>query len=115
MPDVRKLASRSSPSPPEVVSRVEAFWRALGSRKWFSTMTVDQAPKWVVPGRLGVWLGGRQRFEDSDVWLTAGGNPLVSMQSAGFANKNPVQALRSWANRPRWTKRSWSAPYTLVS
>jgi anaerobic selenocysteine-containing dehydrogenase len=57
-----------------------AWFRALGSRKLFSTMTIDQSAKWVAGMRLGGWAAGRQRFEDSDVWLFAGTNPLVSMQ-----------------------------------
>jgi anaerobic selenocysteine-containing dehydrogenase len=80
----------------------QAFWRALGSRKWFSTMTVDQAPKWVTPGRLGVWLGGRQRFEDSDVWLFIGFNPLVSMLGGivtGFPQTNGPKRLRDAKKR----------------
>ena len=43
-------------------------------------MTIDQSAKWVAAARIGTWGGGRQRFEDSDVWLLAGTNPLVSMQ-----------------------------------
>lgn len=59
---------------------MNAWFRAVGSRKLFSTMTVDQSAKWVAGMRLGGWAAGRQRFEDSDVWLFAGTNPLVSMQ-----------------------------------
>jgi len=57
-----------------------AWLRALGSHRRYSTMTIDQSAKWVAAARLGTWGGGRQRFEDSDVWLLAGTNPLVSMQ-----------------------------------
>jgi anaerobic selenocysteine-containing dehydrogenase len=57
-----------------------AWLRAVGSHKRFSTMTIDQSAKWVAQARLGTWAAGRQRFEDSDVWLLVGTNPLVSMQ-----------------------------------
>jgi anaerobic selenocysteine-containing dehydrogenase len=59
---------------------VRAWARAVGTRKVFSTATVDQSAKRVAAERLGSWLGGGQRFGDSDVWLLAGTNPLVSMQ-----------------------------------
>ena len=74
-----------------------AFWRATGSRSLYTTMTIDQSAKWVTESRLGRWLGGRQRFEDADVWLLAGTNPLVSLQGGdltGFPIHNPSRALR---------------------
>ncbi len=61
-----------------------AFWKTLGSRKQFSSMTVDQAAKWVTEGRLGRWAAGAQRFADADVWMLVGTNPLVSMQGGYF-------------------------------
>jgi anaerobic selenocysteine-containing dehydrogenase len=57
-----------------------AWLRAVGSHQRYSTMTIDQSAKWVAASRLGTWGGGRQRFEDSDVWMLVGTNPLVSMQ-----------------------------------
>ncbi len=61
-----------------------AWWRTMGSKKTFSSMTVDQSAKWVAEGRLGKWAAGMQRFADADVWLLAGTNPLVSMQGGIF-------------------------------
>jgi anaerobic selenocysteine-containing dehydrogenase len=61
-----------------------AWWRTMGSNKTFSSMTVDQSAKWVAEGRLGKWAAGMQRFADSDVWLLAGTNPLISMQGGIF-------------------------------
>ena len=78
------------------------WFRALGSRKRFGTMTIDQSAKWVATGRLGAWEAGRQRFEDADVWLLAGTNPPVSMQGAdltGFPIHNPTQRLREARRR----------------
>jgi anaerobic selenocysteine-containing dehydrogenase len=79
-----------------------AFWRATGSRSLYTTMTIDQSAKWVTESRLGRWLGGRQRFEDADVWLLAGTNPLVSLQGGdltGFPIHNPSRALRDARRR----------------
>lgn len=94
---------------------VYGFWRALGSHKFFSTMTIDQAPKWVAPGRIGQWRGGRQRFEESDVWMFAGFNPLVSMLGGivtGFPQQNGFRRLTAAKRRglkviaidPRWSE-----------
>jgi anaerobic selenocysteine-containing dehydrogenase len=78
------------------------WFRALGSHKRFGTMTIDQSAKWVATGRLGAWQAGRQRFEDSDVWLLAGTNPLVSLQGGeftGFPIHNPSERLREARRR----------------
>jgi anaerobic selenocysteine-containing dehydrogenase len=61
-----------------------AFWKTIGSRKRFSSMTVDQAAKWVTEDRLGRWAAGAQRFDEADVWILVGTNPLVSMQGGYF-------------------------------
>jgi anaerobic selenocysteine-containing dehydrogenase len=63
---------------------LQSWIRALGSRKHFSTMTIDQSAKWIVPLRMGQYLGGPQRFEDADVWLLSGTNPLVSVNAGNF-------------------------------
>jgi anaerobic selenocysteine-containing dehydrogenase len=71
-----------------------AWLRAVGSHKRFSTMTIDQSAKWVAQARLGTWAAGRQRFEDSDVWLLAGTNPLVSMQGGDLTGFPVHDGLR---------------------
>lgn len=74
-----------------------AWQRALGTHKYFSTNTIDQSAKFVAAERLGSWRAGRQRFEDSDVWLLAGSNPLVSMQGgevSGFPVHGGPRRLR---------------------
>jgi len=102
----------------------DALWRAIGSHKWFSTMTIDQAAKWVAPGRIGEWQGGRQRFEDSDVWVFVGHNPLVSMMGGivtGFPQTNGSKRLRQARERgmstividPRRTETAASADVHL--
>lgn len=63
---------------------LQSWIRALGSHKHFSTMTIDQSAKWIVPLRMGQYLGGGQRFEDADVWLLSGTNPMVSLNAGNF-------------------------------
>ncbi|OZG29209.1 molybdopterin oxidoreductase [Williamsia sp. 1138] len=75
-----------------------AWFRGTGSHKLFSTMTIDQSAKWVVAERMGTYLGGRQQFEDADVWLLAGTNPVVSANGGdgdGAVVQNPSWTLRS--------------------
>ncbi|WP_280426318.1 molybdopterin-containing oxidoreductase family protein [Nocardia carnea] len=75
-----------------------AWFRGTGSHKLFSTMTIDQSAKWVVAERMGSYLGGRQRFEDADVWLLAGTNPAVSGNGGdgdGAVVHNPSVTLRA--------------------
>ncbi|MFV8816727.1 molybdopterin-containing oxidoreductase family protein [Haliea sp. E17] len=68
----------------------------------FSTMTIDQSAKWVAADRLGTWDAGRHAFEDSDVWLFAGSNPLVSVYSWHTPVQNPAKRLKE--ARARGTK-----------
>jgi anaerobic selenocysteine-containing dehydrogenase len=73
------------------------WFAGTGSRKLFSTMTIDQAAKWVADGRIGTWAAGRQRFEDADVWMLVGTNPVISMQGGyftGFPIHDPVRRLQ---------------------
>jgi anaerobic selenocysteine-containing dehydrogenase len=68
---------------------------ALGSDTYYSTMTIDQSAKWVAIERLGRWDAGPHLFEESDVWLFAGHNPIVSMMGgAGFHVRNPTLQLK---------------------
>jgi anaerobic selenocysteine-containing dehydrogenase len=79
-----------------------SFMNALGSRSSFSTMSIDQSAKWVTAERLGRFASGRQNFLDSDVWLFAGTNPLVSLQGgvlSGAPIYNPMKSLREARQR----------------
>jgi anaerobic selenocysteine-containing dehydrogenase len=79
-------------------SFMNAWFRAIGSTSLYSTMTIDQSAKWVADGRIGVWEAGPQRFEDSDVWMLVGTNPLVSMQGGmltGFPIHDGSRRLRA--------------------
>lgn len=71
---------------------------AVGGQR-FSTMTIDQSAKWVTADRLGTWHAGRQPFEDADVWLFAGANPLVSVFSWHTPVQNPTKRLKEARKR----------------
>lgn len=72
------------------------FLRALGSPSLFTSMTIDQSAKWVVIGRMGSWLAGRQPLKGADVWLLSGVNPMVSMSgwSGGLPPYDPVKRIK---------------------
>lgn len=77
---------------------VKSWFRALGSHKLFSTMTIDQSAKWLVPARMGEYLGGMQGMVGADVWLFAGTNPLVSASGGdgdGLLVADPINQLKS--------------------
>ncbi|MGY1745328.1 molybdopterin-containing oxidoreductase family protein [Blastococcus sp. SYSU D00695] len=57
---------------------VHAWFGQLGSHKLFSTMTIDQSAKWLVPARMGEYQGGLQSLDEADVWLIAGSNPVIT-------------------------------------
>lgn len=78
------------------------WFRTLGSRSMFTPQTIDQSAKWVAEGRLGAWAAGRQRFDESDVWMLVGTNPLVSMQGGditGFPVHNGFRRLHAEQQR----------------
>ncbi len=66
---------------------------ALGSRMVFTAATIDQPGKNVANALHGRWLGGSHVFDESDVWLLVGNNPLISM-SGGIPPANPARRLR---------------------
>jgi len=71
-----------------------AWLAAIGSPSFFSTMTVDQSAKWVTVERLGAWGAGRHGFHDSEVLMVFGGNPLVSISTAGFDTINVARQIK---------------------
>ncbi len=83
-------------------SFMNAWFRAIGSTSLYSTMTIDQSAKWVADGRIGTWEAGPQRFDESDVWVLVGTNPLVSMQGGaltGFPIHDGSRRLRDAKRR----------------
>jgi len=71
---------------------------ALGSKMVFSSQSIDQPGKHVANALHGRWLGGSHVFDEADVWLLLGNNPLISM-SGGIPPANPSRRLREAKKR----------------
>ena len=71
---------------------VPAFMEALNSPSRFTSLTIDCSSAVVCVARMGMWAAGKPRFEESDVWLMFGSNPLVSM--TGQSGINAFGALK---------------------
>jgi anaerobic selenocysteine-containing dehydrogenase len=73
--------------------------RSLGSRSFFSTMTIDQSAKWVTAERLGRWAAGPDPYEHAEVLLLIGTNPLVSLSTFNCVLQDPPRALKAFKER----------------
>lgn len=73
-----------------------AFAEALGTRNYYTSVTVDQPAKVFTTARYGQWMGGPNNFEESDVVMFVGNNPLVShySPSGGLPPFSPSRRLR---------------------
>ena len=71
---------------------------ALGSKMVFTASTIDQPGKHIANAIHGRWLGGSHVFDDSDVWMLVGNNPLISM-SGGIPPADPGRRLREAKKR----------------
>ena len=69
-----------------------AWLRALGSRMFFTSNTIDQPGKQIAAALHGAWHAGAQDFATAGTWLVVGQNPLVS-KSAGIPSQNPGRKL----------------------
>jgi anaerobic selenocysteine-containing dehydrogenase len=81
---------------------VSAAWhRGIGSPSYYTSITIDQPAKFIVPSRIGSWAGGGQGFEDADVCMMIGNNPLVSHYSpfGGLPPFNGHKRLRDAQQR----------------
>jgi anaerobic selenocysteine-containing dehydrogenase len=72
-----------------------SFLQAIGSRQYFSTLTIDQSAKMISFGRLGGWAGGMFELEDMDVLLIFGSNPLISNSAVGTLCIDPLRRLKA--------------------
>lgn len=95
--------------------------QALGSKSFFSTMTIDQSAKWITFERLGGWAAGRDPYDSSDVLMFVGTNPLVSLSTFNCVLQNPGKALKAFKERggkvividPRRTETAYHADVFL--
>jgi anaerobic selenocysteine-containing dehydrogenase len=69
-----------------------AFMSAIGSRMTFSSGSIDQPGKGIASALHGRWSAGPQSFDESDVWMLVGANPVVSMWG-GIPHFNPARRL----------------------
>ncbi len=76
------------------VTMMNELLAAIGSPKAFSSVTIDQSSKAVALGRIGIWPGGRDPFNRGDVCLLVGANPLVTISTNNFDNRNPLKRLK---------------------
>ena len=87
----------SGPHPASIPAGV-GWMLGLGSRMVFTSSAIDQPGKHVANAIHGRWLGGSHVFDESDVWLLVGNNPLISM-SGGIPPSNPSKRLRDAKRR----------------
>ncbi len=81
------------------VNMLNELIKAMGSPKMFSSVTIDQSSKAVALGRIGIWPAGRMPFNQGDVFMIFGGNPLVSIATNGFDTRNPLKRLKQAKER----------------
>jgi anaerobic selenocysteine-containing dehydrogenase len=55
-----------------------SFANAVGSRNFYTSVTLDQPAKVFTTARYGKWMAGPNTFSESDVALFIGNNPIVS-------------------------------------
>ncbi len=78
---------------PAAAGTGNAFLRAIGSRMFFTSNTIDQPGKQISLAAHGKWLGGEPDFDRADAWLLMGVNPIIS-KAAGIHGQNPAQKLK---------------------
>jgi len=82
----------SGPHPASIPAGV-GWMLGLGSKMVFTSSAIDQPGKHVANALHGRWLGGSHVFDESDVWMLVGNNPLISI-SGGIPPSNPGRRLR---------------------
>ncbi len=73
-----------------------AFHKGIGSRSVYTSVTIDQPAKSMVPALIGWWEGGWDNFRDADISMAIGYNPMVSSYAAagGLQGTNPFVTMR---------------------
>ena len=75
---------------------------SLGSKKLFSSMTVDQSAMWVTMARMGIMSTGHYTIYDTDLIVLVGTNPAVShvgMPVSPIPPNNPMKWVREAKKR----------------
>ena len=83
-------ASFSYPASP---SMANAWLRGIQSPMFFTSGTVDQPGKHVAMALHGTWEAGENVFEEADVFMLVGLNPVIA-KSTGIPTQNPGQKLK---------------------
>lgn len=73
-----------------------SFTQAIGSKHFFTSVTLDQPAKVFTTARYGHWAAGTNTFSESDVALLVGNNPIVSHYSppGGVPPFSPSRRIR---------------------
>ncbi len=73
-----------------------SFTQAIGSKHFFTSVTLDQPAKVFTTERYGKWEGGSNNFSNADVALFVGNNPIVSHYSpvGGVPPFSPSKRIR---------------------
>ncbi len=78
------------------VGAAMSFAQGLGSKHYYTSVTLDQPAKVYTPFQYGMWEGGAHSFDEADVVMQIGNNPLVSHYSppGGLPPFSPSKRLR---------------------
>lgn len=74
-----------------------AFLEAIGSKMYFTSVTIDQPGKGVSRAEHGAWLAGPYRIDEWDGLMLVGTNPIVSHN--GGLGTNPARRLHGAKKR----------------
>jgi anaerobic selenocysteine-containing dehydrogenase len=81
---------------PTVLGLAHAFMRAIGSPWIFNPASIDSPGRFVARALHGSWGAPIHDFDDPDVALVVGANPIVSF-TPGLPLGHPGQTLKRWS------------------
>jgi anaerobic selenocysteine-containing dehydrogenase len=78
------------------LAAARGFHKGIGSKSVYTSVTIDQPAKSMIPALTGWWEGGFNNFRDADVSIAIGYNPMVSSYAAagGLQGTNPFVQMR---------------------
>jgi len=78
------------------LASANAFHKGIGSTSVYTSVTIDQPAKGMVPATIGWWEAGFNNFRDADVSMAIGYNPMVSSygSTGGLQGTNPYVTMR---------------------